>query len=112
MTETLLMRHSDFPDIISATVHCCTCKALQPYHHISPQGLGNAVGGLHEAGHGIAGAVMDELLHPLYGHLIILPKPQLLLHSPPTLLCPKCQSAHGTVPYSYIHPNQQTTCIG
>lgn len=47
----------------------------------SSQGLGDAVGCLHEAGHGVAGAVMDQLLHPLYGHLIILPQPQLLLHT-------------------------------
>lgn len=43
------------------------------------QGLGEPVGGLHEASHDLAGALMDELLHPLYGHLIALPKPQLIL---------------------------------
>ena len=45
-----------------------------------PQRLGNPVGGLHEARHDLRAALMDELLHPLYGHLVILPQPQLLLH--------------------------------
>ena len=45
---------------------------------------------LHEPGHDLAGALADQLLHPLYGCFIVLTQPQLLLHIsdiPISLLC-------------------------
>ena len=46
---------------------------------------------LHESGHDLAGALTDQLLHPLYGCFIILTQPQLLLHTSSMLILLLCQ---------------------
>ena len=60
---------------------------IHTYIHTLSQRLGKAVGGLHEAGHDLAGTLADELLHPLYGRLVALAQPQLLLHECTFVIC-------------------------
>ena len=65
------------------------------------ESLGESVGGLHEACHDLARALGYELLHPLYGHLIALTKPQLLLHGDKSLSCQV--TGRAGAPLSAVH---------
>ena len=46
-----------------------------------PQRLRDPVRRFHEACHHLGATLMDELLHPLNSHLVILTQPQLLLRT-------------------------------
>ena len=50
------------------------------------QRLRPAVRGLHDVGHDLAAALVDELLHPLNCHLVVLLQAQLLLRESGDLL--------------------------
>ena len=57
---------------------------------------------LHESGHDLAGALTDQLLHPLNGCFIILTQPQLLLHTSSMLIPLLCQAQHLWHPVTLI----------